>query len=143
MNNVIEKIYNNDYYSLSKQQRDDLQNFYLSKIEKGDKIDPPFFMTQREIIEKEEKKENKTVKAIKKAKIPTKNKIILEEIDRIKLENFQLKLELVKKTYFELKLKEKEILNMQNIFAKQIEDKYLIKLENYNIDLTSGICKRN
>lgn len=66
--------------------------------------------------------------------------IKLDEIDRLKLENYQLRIEVVRKSFFELKTKEQEILQNQNNFALQIEKKYSIRLENYNIDLISGEC---
>ena len=64
--------------------------------------------------------------------------IKLDEIDRLKLENFQLRLEVIKKSYFEIKVKEQEVLKIQNDFALTLETKYKIKLENHNIDLING-----
>lgn len=64
--------------------------------------------------------------------------IKLEEIDKLKLENLQLRLEIIRKSFFELKIKEQEILKQQNDFALTLEIKYKIKLENFDIDLKNG-----
>jgi len=64
--------------------------------------------------------------------------IKLEEVERLKLENFQLRLEILKKSIFEVKVKEQEILKIQSDFAQQLEQKYKIKLEDFNIDLIAG-----
>jgi len=64
----------------------------------------------------------------------------LEEIDRLKLENYHLKLELIGRSLIELSEKKKVIFIQQSDLARQIEKKNNITLDNYDIDLISGKC---
>ena len=71
-----------------------------------------------------------------------KNNFKLDEIERLKLEVFQLKLELIEKSIKEVLSKRDQILRNQLDFVKEIEYKYGIKLDAYDIDLINGFCSK-
>jgi len=85
--------------------------------------------------------ENSIVYTLGKFRKEIKETFKLEEIDRLKLENCQLKIELLEKTYKELINKRNFIDKFQKELSREIESKHSINdLSDYNIDLITGSC---
>ena len=137
----LKTSWNKDYYELTSEQRKILTEFYVEHLKlyeaSGDlskKLNPPFFMTQSDILQKEE-----DVKMDISENIRDKDLIVLDEVDKLKLENIRLKLELIDKTMSELNNKKNNILYNQEEYALNLEKKYNIDLSVYNIDLIKGV----
>lgn len=159
-------LWKKDYYSLSSDERLAMQDWYikhLAFVESSGglvpKLDPPFFLTQVEILQKEEdvklaaapepiqdpgpieEKDYEEDSALKEWE--SKRIIHMDEVERLKLENFQLKLELIDKTIKEALQKKQSLLDGQVKHAESMEAKYGILMDDYSIDLLTGYMVRS
>lgn len=155
--------WNKDYYKLSGAERTAMTEYYIQHMQKfqagavNKKIDPPYFMTQTEIIEKEERvdlnvaravaktnKDEEEAKAVEDARLKWENKrfLKLEEVEKLKLENIQLKLEMVERAIRDATEKKNDLTKAQAEFAQKLESKHGVSLDDYAIDLLTGIMVR-
>jgi len=159
----LKLLWKKDYYELTSEQRKLLTDFFINHLQQVqfgliEKLKPPFFMTQEDILKKEEdvkmnieivkereKKqlEKEMLRQSHKAEWFSKSLFQLEEIEKIRLENYQLKLELIEKALKEVTNKKEDVLKAQILYATKLEEKYNIVFDDYAIDLVSGRMLRN
>lgn len=159
----LKKNWNKDYYELSGVERTALTEFYVAHLQRVQmgavkkKLDAPFFMTQTEIVEKEEtikldqaramekiRLDEQESKALEDARLKWESKrfLKLEEVEKLKLENIQLKLEMVERAIKDATEKKNELTKSQAEFAQKLESKHGVSLDDYAIDLLTGIMVR-
>jgi len=159
----LREIWDKDYYELNGVQRTSLTEFFLNHLQKVQqgvikkRLDAPFFMTQEEVLAKEEdikldvaravekeKKDQEEVQVREEGHLKWESRRILkmDEVEKLMIENLQLKLELIEKTIKELNNKKKDLTDAQIKYAQGMESKYKILLDDYAIDLVTGVMMR-
>lgn len=160
----LKKTWKKDYYKLTSEERSKLCDFYIKYLQSyessgsvGKKLNPPYFMTQEDVLareedvkmnidaarEKERKDREESLKRENhKIEWESRRFLKLEEAERLRLENFQLKLELVERALKDANTKKNDIVSAQINFAKKIEERLKISLDEYAIDLITGTIAR-
>lgn len=152
------EFWDKDYYDLEESQRIKMTEIYVSLAEDYEsgfieKVNPPFFMTQKDIIEKEVKlkrqkvvedgKEKKEIldKAVEKWQ--KESLIVLDRLEQLEVENYNLKIHIAETKMKEWEEKRKELVKKQEKLVEEFAEKYEISVEDYIIDPIKGVFVRN
>jgi hypothetical protein len=163
------KLWNHDYHDLDDRQRAKMVEVYVLHVQQyewgkiKEKLDPPRFMTQTDVIETEEKKKKQErllaakVKEEEDRKVAKRQEklqvlidkwdadslIILDKVEQLGLENLSLKIQLAEQAIINLNKKKDSLVKDQEKMAENIAEKYEVSIEDYVIDPVKGVFVRN